>query len=195
MRALVAGVVLLVAAGAAQAAERPTAQVDSSGVLAISLDPRLLREAEKEKHLTSGLTTTFIIRAEQQSGGVRVDIRYEPWDELYYVRSYRGDGRAEVATIRSRAELETWWTTPRFLLTRGVQPGVTLKLIAEVIPFSASEEADAKRWLAHSLGSAPPPAAVATFGPPSLFSAVIGSSVRRRPVVKLSWQVRTQKAP
>jgi hypothetical protein len=188
--------VMTVAALSAQAGEHPVAYVDAAGVVTISLDPRLLREAEAEKHLNSGLTTSFIVRADDHPGGVRVDIRYDLWDEVFQVQTFRGDGRNEKMTIRSRADLEAWWTSPRFQLTRGARAGDALRLTAMVLPFSASEEADAKRWLARSLGSTPPPAASEAFGPPSLFSAVIGSSVRRKPVVKLTWQSRiTQRAP
>ena len=175
----------------------PGVEVTPAGTIRVALDKSLLQRAEVRKHLMSGLTANFVVSIARREQFGRIEIRYEPWDEVFYASAVSFDGRVEPATLRSMAELERWWSGPRLII--GNDPGATgtVRLLFEVVPFSASEEADAKKWIARSLAerapAARPAGGVAAPQVPSLFSAVVGSSIRRKPVLRYSWDVRLER--
>lgn len=173
----------------------PHLDVTSAGTIRVALDASLLHRDEVRKHLMSGLTANFVVSIARQEKFGRIEIRYEPWDEVFYARAISFDGKMEQATLRSMADLEKWWSAPRLIIGNDGAAASTLRLNFEVIPFSASEEADAKKWIARSLSQSTP-APSAGGGPQqvsSLFSAVVGSSIRRKPVVRYSWDVALKR--
>lgn len=190
-------VVLTVAAHGAAPPAPPSVDVVRGGVARVALDASLLRSSEVRKHVLSGLTANFVVSIAKRRQFGRIAIRYEPWDEVFYVRATSFDGRTEVVTLRSMADLERWWSAPRLLIADRMAGLGKVRLTLEVIPFSASEEADARKWIAQSLGNeqAPPSSsAVAAPEAPSLFSAVVGSSIRRKPVLRYAWDVTLRQA-
>ena len=189
---------LLFGGSLARAAPPPPsvhARPDGSAVIALS--GKLLDEAEVRKHVMSGLTMNLLLSLRAREPYSQISIRFEPWDEVFYVRALGADGSDQKKVVRSLEELKKWWSAPRATPAARLSPGERLKVSVAVIPFSASEEADAKRWLAQSLSvSVPPPAegdGEVANAPPSLFSAVIGSSIRRRPVLRFEWTVTVQR--
>lgn len=179
-------------APAAQTPRAPSALVDSAGVVSVSFDGSLLRQPEVRKQVLSGLTTNFIVSIDRQKEHGRIDIRFEPWDEVFYVRSIGHAGKIERHTFRSEAELQTWLRAPRLTIGRAGPAGTTARIVLEVIPFSASEEADAKEWLARSVTAPGPARANQDDAIPSLFSAVVSSSIRRKPIVRYAWNTRLE---
>ena len=115
---------------------------------AIMEDPGL------REHLLSGLTTTFhlIWSSREKSkpiGGIRMDIRYEPWDEVFFLNLLRSDGVKQALEFPSQDALVTWWGDHRFFL---FGPGAFddknhLWITLRVIPFSQQEQQMAREWL------------------------------------------------
>lgn len=198
MRVEIGLALLLFGALARAAPPPPSVHAGPDGSAAIALSAKLLDEAEVRKHVMSGLTMNLLLSLRDREPYSQISIRFEPWDEVFYVRALSADGSDEKKVIRSFEELKKWWSAPRTTPAARFSPGDRLKVSVAVIPFSASEEADAKRWLAQSLTvSASPPAeggGEVASAPPSLFSAVIGSSIRRRPVLRFEWTVAVQRA-
>jgi hypothetical protein len=182
----------LLAAAQAWAARLVPAVVREQGRIRVALPRELLGDAEIKRGLRSGLTTSFVVTAEsgEQRGGARIELRYELWDEVYLARAISFDGREEKATLPTLTALEQWWAVPHVTVLAADAGIVQLRL--EVLPFSASEEADAKRWLAQSARASARPAGATggETGAPSLLDAVIGTSVRRKPLMSYVWRLR-----
>jgi hypothetical protein len=190
---------ILLTAGVALAARPTPLVVRDAGRIRVALPKELVSDAEIQKELRRGLTTTFMLVADtgQRRGGARIELRYELWDELYLVRAISVDGSEQKATLPSLAALAEWWNSPRVTVLVGEVPDSSLQLRLDVLPFSAGEEADAKRWLAQSANAAAESAAAssspsATSTP--LLDAVIGTSVRRKPLLSYVWRVRLSPA-
>lgn len=186
------------AAGHAASPPPPVADVTRDGDVRIALAASLLQRPDVRKHLMSGLTANFTVAIAGSGREARIDIRYEPWDEVFFAGATSFDGRSERATLRSAGELEKWWTSPRLVVAKGITPGQRVRVVVEVIPFSASEEADAKKWIARSIGNTAARSSASTASTPetpSLFSAVVGSSIRRKPVLRYAWDVILRQAP
>jgi len=195
VRARIAIAILAGALLAAAPATRPVATITPGGQLDITLPANILRNDEVRKHLTSGLTTVFLLTA--NDGGARVEIRYELWDEKFLVAVIDGERRVQKTSIDTFEHLAEWWSrTP--LRTGKAQSEVRAKL--EVIPFSAREEEDAQRWLARSIGESsntadPAQRNDATARAGSILDLLIGTSVQRHPLQTWRWTLRAEKAP
>jgi len=194
VRARIAIAILAGALLAAAPATRPVATITPGGQLDITLPANILRNDEVRKHLTSGLTTVFLLTA--NDGGARVEIRYELWDEKFLVAVIDGERRVQKTSIDTFEHLTDWWShTP--LRSGPARSDAHAKL--EVIPFSASEEEDAQRWLARSIGagsnagdpSQPADAARSTGG---ILDLLIGTSVQRHPLQTWRWTLHAERA-
>jgi hypothetical protein len=206
---MMAAAMILVAA--AHTAVRPTtvpaATLTTSGKVQIRLPSSVLDHREVRKQLTSGLTTAFVLTCSERGmkGALRVEVRYEVWDETFLVSTLEADGRKQEATLPSYDRLVEWWTQTALRLgaAEGTTAPASLRVTLEVLPFSASEEADTERWLSRSAGAAPqvPTGGGSTHAPePSasaggLLDLIIGTSVRRRPMLSFRWTVPLQKEP
>ena len=182
---------LIAMALTAYAARPEPAVVREQGRIRVALSRELLANEEVKRGLRSGLTTTFILTANlgEKRGGGRIELRYELWDEVYLARAVSFDGHEERTTLPTLTALEQWWSAPHVtVLAAG---GGVMQLRLDVLPFSASEEADAKRWLAQSARSGAPPAGAApqANASSSLLDAVIGTSVRRKPLLSYVWRL------
>lgn len=193
MRRAIGVVVVLLLAVPLFAARLVPAVAREQGRVRVALPRELLADPDVRRGLSSGLTTGFVLDASlgDAKGHGRIEIRYELWDEVYLVRAISFDGKEEKATLPSLTALEQWWAVPHVAVVAG--GGGVLELKLEVLPFSASEEADAKKWLAQSARSSAPPAGAAqqqqTVSSPSLLDAVIGTSVRRKPLLRYVWRL------
>jgi len=179
---------------AAAPASHPRATISADGHLDITLPANILRNDEVRKHLTSGLTTVFLLTA--GDSGARVEIRYDLWDEKFLVTTIDSERRVQKTTADSFDHLAEWWSrTP--LRTGEARDNIHAKL--EVIPFSASEEEDAQRWLARSIGTSSnaaaadehPNAAGSTGG---ILDLLIGTSVQRHPLQTWRWTLHAERA-
>ena len=184
-----------IAGGSKDPPHVPVATLSSDGHLDVTLPASILRNDEVQKHLTSGLTTVFLLTV--NDGGARVEIRYELWDEKFLVTVIDSERRIQKTSIDTFEHLAEWWArTP--LRVGKARSEVRAKL--EVIPFSAREEEDAQRWLARSIGAssnAADPAqkkdAASTAG--GILDLLIGTSVQRHPLQTWRWTLRAEKAP
>lgn len=184
-------IVLVIIAAEAVAVERP-AIVVRANALGITIPAEILRRADVRRHLTNGLTTAMVVAAKPlvrggERSGARVEVRYDPWDEVFFVTHRDFDGTVERAKIASMAALETWLVGRplRFaVLSAASRWDVELR----ILPFSAAEEADVRAWVS---GTTPPPPGAAEGGADgggsSLFDLLVGTSIRARPVVAYRW--------
>lgn len=195
LRRLALTLVVAAAAAAAPPNNVPRVSVAPSGEVDVVLPPSVLRLAEVRKHLASGLTTAFVtVLDARERGAVRVEIRYEPWDENYLVATLEANGRRQKTTLPTYERLVEWWSRTPLRIGRSTASTIRLKL--DVVPFSATEEADAQRWLSRSLGSASatsdPSQPDASAG--ALLDLIIGTSVQRRPILSFRWTVTPERA-
>jgi hypothetical protein len=145
---------------AASAGSPPSIAIDAKHRLVVGRLAPILAEEAVSRQLQSGLTTTFVFRAEaggRQLGGARVDLRYDLWDEVFEVVAVGADGRGERVTLAGRAALEKWWSSLELVVAeQGSFSAVRSRefvLAVEVVPFSASERDDAQRWFVRSFGA------------------------------------------
>lgn len=188
---------LFVVAAAAAAARQPALPraVLQSNQLLLSLPASVLRNAAMEKQLTNGLTTVIATSVEAGAirGAVRVDIRYELWDEQFLVGVADASGRKQL-TFATFDKLVTWWSAAAFRVAtvsaNDAPPRISVKMV--IVPFSAAEEADAQRWLMRSLTEATNPRArdpQKAGATTSILDVIIGTGVRRKPVESWRWTV------
>jgi hypothetical protein len=197
---------LLAAALAAslEAAEAPRLELDAEQRLILTGLPPILADDGVEEHLTTGLTTSFYFHlgGKQPGGalaGARVDVRYDLWDEVFHVvAAGHGDSlrRAEVASF---AALEEWWQELRLALLEGrrlERPWPRrLKVTVDVVPFSASEQDDAQRWLSESIeerrkGGSDEVGGSGDASADTLsrtFNLLLATSIRRRALASYVW--------
>ena len=167
----------------------------------VTLPVSAFRSEQFSKYLASGLTTAIIVSAEDENGrgnraAVRIEIRYDLWDEIYRVMKRDIAGTTEQLTLPTTARLNEWLTTTPFHVIDGRDGRipVMLRVGVDVIPFSATEQAEAQRWLLHSmrdaetrqLGGAVATAPDETAG---AFDRMIAGSVQPKAVLSFHWKV------
>jgi hypothetical protein len=195
-RAAVLALMLVLAARAAFAA----AIVNAQGELAITLPADLLRKKEVKDHLTSGLTTVFVIAAtvrdgdETTKGGARIEVRFKLWEEQYVVSVIGPHGIERQTTFANAAAFERWWSENLLTVTtsRRYGPHVDVRVKLTMLPFSAREQSDTRRWLSRTLSASasrdPAPAQSA-----EILRILVETSVRRRPLLEREWVVRATR--
>jgi len=204
-RRVLCAVAILAALAPAFAATPPAAQLRGE-TLSVTLPGGLLTEGEVRKRLNSGLTTTFVLVAtldDQRTSGARVDIRFEPWDEVYFITVRRIGVQPQKHRAASFAQLDTWWRETSVPLFTAAANAKRVQIAVDVIPFSAEEQEETQRWLTRSLGEArqpaPPPAPSAQGPNPrasasgSVLDVLIGTSIQRRPIFRRRWQVEVSR--
>lgn len=194
------------AAGAVAAAEGPSFAVGRDGVLMVSGLPDILSRPEVRPHLSTGLTTTFALRVTatdetgtKTRGGGRIDVRWEPWDEVFLTAALGADGRARRESLPSLSRLVAWWQGLEIPAATGLAPGGRWEVRVEVsvIPFSASEQRDTQRWFSDSLGQAPPPPGANQQEQPAtprqapanggVLDLLIATSIKRHSLISFNW--------
>ena len=177
--------VFLIAAVRSHAQPRPSFIVLQPGnVVAAALPASILHTATVRKQLASGLTTTFVVAARQREGvtGARIEIRYDLWDEVWHVRKIEFDRREDHQKLTSMEALEKWWRAPVRIFTTSDE-SVPLQVELTVLPFSASEEEDARQWIAKGGGATRPSG-------DGLVDALIGTTLSAKPIVRWKWHVQ-----
>jgi len=137
-----------------------------------------------KKQLASGLTTTFLATASGGSvkGAARIEIRYDLWDEVWIVRRIEFDRHSDQQRLADRAALEKWWAKPVRMFAAGSgHPTVNIEMA--VLPFSADEEEDTRRWIAKSGGVG------GTGAGGGFVDVLIGTTISARPLITYRWRV------
>jgi hypothetical protein len=196
---------LILAAVAALAAAQqamPTAVLTRRGAVTLTLPASILQSSEVRKHIGSGLTTAFVIQVEcgERKGGARVSVRYDLWEETYLVRTIDATGREQNSTVASEAKLAEWWSTAALPVIAGGAESARLDVRVHVLPFSAREEAETKRWLSRiltSMGSVKdaPVDKRSDAGAAKILDVIVSTSIQRRPILEYQWTVdaRTER--
>jgi hypothetical protein len=174
------------------------------GSLQVRIPSEVLLDPEVCRVLQTGLTVTFLFdfavpraRLERHA---RLEVRYEPWDENY-LASVLSESQKRRETLASFDSLVKWWEALQWTVTseRSAQAGgrAELKITISVVPFSATEERDARRWFAQSiegpqdLGS--PPVArgpgETTTSRDDMLGALISTAIKRRALRTFQWTV------
>jgi hypothetical protein len=181
---LAAALALLLVPAIAHAAPKATFAAQPGRVVAAVLPASLLAEKEIARHIASGLTTTFVLIAQQRDakrrGAAQLEIRFDLWDEVWLVRRIDVDGKDERQRIASRAELEKWWTAPVRLFV-AASDRVALNVTLSVLPFSAAEEEDVRQWISKSGG------VTDVSGGSPLVAALIGTTLSAKPIRSYRW--------
>lgn len=188
--------VLALALATALAQDAPSLIREGEQVLLVDL-PAVLGERAVAEQLQSGLTTSLVFRVtgprtagDRAEGGARVEIRFEPWDQVYHVGVLTlGDGsRREV--LPSSEALAAWWRQLRLPVLRAAGGGQA-RVRLDVVPFSAAEQRDAQRWFARTLEHAGEPGAE-SIGEEAgsvarLFNLLLATSIQRRTLATYRW--------
>ncbi len=175
---------LLLLALSALGQPRPSFTMND-GVVAASLPLSVLQNTSVQKQLGSGLTTTFllVVREGSRVTGVRLEVRYDLWDEVWLVKRVESDAKVDRQRLTSRDALEKWWRTPVRLFPTDAER-VVLQVDLSVLPFSAAEEEDARQWITKSGG-----VGTATGGSGGIVDALIGTTISARPITSFRWNV------
>lgn len=176
---------LLLFTAAAFAQKRPSFSIQPGGVVAAAMPASVLEEESVRKRLSSGLTTTFLVKARHAShlGGARLEVRYDLWDEAWVVTRVDYQRVIQRDRLSSREALEAWWRAPLRILATS-EPRISLRLELDVLPFSAAEEDDARAWISKSGG-----VGTAGGGGGALVNALIGTTLNAKPVTSFRWNV------
>jgi hypothetical protein len=196
-----------VPAGAA-GAPGPTAEVGRDGRLALASLPPVLAGREVRPHLTTGLTTSFVLgvavadaSGHEARGGARIAVRYEPWDEVFHVQAAAAGGWRAQETLPSFDRLLAWWQGLKLPVAAlaALRPGEPwrIKVRLDVVPFSLAEQRETQRWFTDSLDrGAGSPASGAGKGPPpgtppsnTVLDLLIATSIKRRSLVGYDWTI------
>jgi hypothetical protein len=184
------------AALATAAANDPSARVRPDGMLIVRLPADLLAHRDVRRQLDSGLTTTFLITvadSRDRKGAARIEVRYEPWDEVYLVTARGIDASAVKARLENFERLTEWWRNTALPVLTSATAVTAVQLTLEVLPFSIEEQKETQRWLSRALGEAHREQAIdpsevrGTAGASSVLDALIGTSIQRRPILRQRW--------
>ena len=196
MRSRVIAASLLITV-ALSASPVPIARVRPDGMMLVTLPADVLARREVRRQLTSGLTTTFLVTvlAGERKGAARIEVRYEPWDEVYLVTTRGIDAVAHSSRFASPERLAEWWRSAMLPVLRRAPGSGNVQLTLEVLPFSIEEQRETQRWLTQSLNEAHRGEAIdesevaGRGGGGSVLDVLIGTSIQRRPIIRSRWTV------
>lgn len=201
---LLAPVLALLLLASTPARPAPVLARGPSGFLVLSRLPPVLGQAEIRRQLETGLTTTlaFEIRVagSRTPGAARVDVRYEPWDEVFYLRQIEASGRVVRARATSFAQLAEHWRKLELAVLDLKKLGprtANAEVRLRVIPFSRAEQLETQRWMSRSLTDREPGSAGALSGAldepatpiGQVLDLLLATSLERGALVELSWKV------
>ena len=175
---------LLLFAALAHAQHRPAFSVQQGGMITATLPVSVLHSPAVRKQLASGLTTTFVVAARQRDRltGARIEVRFDLWDEVWLVRRVDLDRREDRQRLASMEALEKWWHVPLRIFS-AADRAIPLQVDLSVLPFSASEEEDARQWIAKGGGVAGPSGG-------GLVDVLIGTTLSAKPIIRWRWDVQ-----
>lgn len=172
----------------------PVLAVDGEDLL-LSGMPAVLSDERISPKLRSGLTNTFLAQLSESDDGTvaRIDLRWEPWDEVFLASVTTSRGFSANVQLASEEDLATWWKALRLPILpaeRQVQGKVSLQLT--FLPFSASEQQSTRDWLNRSLGGgrsspATDPNSVGGSSYSRVLHLMVSTSVSRKALVQFEW--------
>jgi hypothetical protein len=191
------GSLCLLALGAHAAEISARVDLDDRGRLTLSGLPAVLEDADVQRHLSSGLTTSFLFRVRPprplEQGASRIDIRLELWDEVFLVTLIDGEGRLSELQHSSPEALRKWWSEAGVVVSGPAAVAESMdsaRVSLDVIPFSQAELMDTQRWLAESMGQARTGGRPGQSGGVSrAVGALIATSMQRRSIRSWVWTV------
>ena len=200
---------LLLAAAAVHGAQGPSYAIGRDRTLSVSALPEVLSRPEVRPHLTTGLTTSFVVvkaaaePGRKVRGAARIDVRWEPWDEVFLTTAVGADGRVRRDTHRSFEALAGWWQSLELPVALALPLGSwEVRVDLSVIPFSRSEQRDAQRWFSSAPGDGAGGAAgeSATTSPGEsrlngVVDLLIATSIQRRSIVRYAWPATPRPVP
>ena len=173
---------------------QPQYRINDSGEVALSLPADCLHHPKVKKQLMSGLTATLALSLKALDhnnkpieGISRVDVRFEPWDEVFYLTLWQHDGRMESYVIQSFQELVGWFSDYHLsLAVISSRSGIRdLETTLIVLPFSQSERENTKRWFAKTLSNQNDDRR----DPNKVLDLLVATSIKRKSMVRFFWQV------
>jgi hypothetical protein len=189
--------VLFEAVATILAAWTVVATVARTGAVTITLPAELIKSSVVKEQLTSGLTTVFIVAATGDGGRgeARISVRYELWEERYFVAVADAAGQQRSLTLTSDTELAAWWSgSPLVVIApHTFAKEVEVDIHLRMIPFSAREEVDAQRWLSRTLSTAPESTQPTSERSAPILRALVETSIKRRPLLDRHWRVRAAR--
>lgn len=203
-RAPLLALVVLAVVAAAHAAPPPHATITHTGAVTVTLPLSVLQSAEVKKHLTSGLTTAFVITVVngRNEGGARLTVRYELWEEKYFVSVFDAAGAEQKHTFDSQERLASWWSAAAWTVfgQRTKIADAPMEITLRVLPFSAREQAETQKWLSRMLTSMEsvkdqPVGERSDAGAGKIFAVIVGTSIQRRPILEHRWTVQARRVP
>ncbi len=197
---------LLVALALAPPVEGDPRLQQRGGDLWLTLSQSVLGEAEVRDYLDSGLTTSLLVRiqfrdgqGQRFEGSARIDLRFEPWDEVYFATVWDLNGMHVQQELKNRAALEQWWRALQLLLYRdkGVAPCRPTRVSLEVLPFSAQEQNNARNWVREVGGTRDGPSGAEGQSTANiqLLNVLVATSMQRKPLMRFTWRVSCLREP
>ncbi|MDJ0838042.1 MAG: hypothetical protein QNK37_16120 [Acidobacteriota bacterium] len=162
--------------------------------------PRIhLEQPKVARMLRSGLTTTFVFTLKARavtgtrtlpSGGAKVDVRYEPWDDVYYVKVWHFDGKFENHKLADTDKLSAFFEDGRIALNSPARLTGTLWAVTvtmKVLPFSEREQRETREWFSEKLDENPK-----REDPNKVLDMLLATSIKRRSVISGSWRLEVE---
>ncbi|CAM2011372.1 hypothetical protein [Acanthopleuribacter pedis] len=169
----------------------------SRNELRLSLSGAFLDEEEVRGYLESGLTTSLLVRIQfrdkegrLKKGAARVDLRYEPWDAVYFADVWDLNGKRTQEKLTDRDALHLWWRSLQLAVFRdpaGVACRQT-RVSLEVLPFSAKEQNHARQWISE-VGSGKIAERAGGSGDIELVNVLVATSMKRKPLMRFAWRI------
>jgi hypothetical protein len=189
----------------------PPRCVVAGRALRVTAPVALLDDPEVRRQLESGLTTSIdlwvevVVAAAADAAGVepgverraeRIEIRFEPWDELFLVRRLSEQHLEDPMRLSSFEALRSWLGS---VVLEVVRPSATAvaraTLRARVVPFSEAERDDAQRWFARSRARGSDLTAGDTAsGVESLLELVMSTAIEPRSILTRTWKLECRSA-
>jgi hypothetical protein len=195
---------LLLAAATLRGADGPTYAIGRDRTLTVSGLPAVLSRPEVRPHLTTGLTTSFIVLVKAAAdpgkkvrGAARVDVRWEPWEEVFFTAVVGADGNLRRDTHRSFAALTAWWQALELPVALSLPVGSwNVRVELSVLPFSQSEQRDAQSWFLSGPGDPPTRSGERLAGSQlnGVVDLLIATSIQRRSIVRYAWPAAPRRA-
>jgi len=173
----------------------------------LRLMPAILHDPAVARELRSGLTNTVVVKVSASPehgaevlGGARIEIRYEPWDEVYLTRSVGIDGELHEASLDSDDALQSWWSELELcVLPAGDLDGSSgwmLDVEATVLPFSSSEQHEAQVWFTRTVADAETerPGTAPVGGHARVLDVLVATSIRRPALMTYHWKAQVEEA-
>ncbi len=170
--------------------------------------PEVLSRPEVRPHLNTGLTTSFVVVVKAAAepgrkvrGAARIDVRWEPWDEVFLTTAVGADGRVRRDTHRSFEALAGWWQSLELPVALSLPLGSwAVRVELSVIPFSQSEQRDAQRWFSSAPDDGAAAGEPATTSPGEsrlngVVDLLIATSIQRRSIVRYAWPATPRPVP